>query len=264
MGKILDVQQGSEEWLQARMGIATASELDSLVTPLWKIKEGAAFDSYVAFKLAEAWLGHPIQTFSGGMMDQGKVREDEAIPAYEFLFKTTIKRVGFIISDDGLVGGSPDGIFEEQVAFINEDSGKPPVDLVPGVGQIKIESGIEVKCPEPQKHVAYLLVGECPKEYRHQVQASMYVTGAKWWTFMSYCRDFPIFTVVVERDEKAMAAIAEAAKLFRDRFDAGWAELVKSNGGEPVRPKAKAPEDSNWHNPDGITFEEVLEMPNAT
>ncbi len=127
-------------------------------------------------------------------------------------------------------------------------------------------SGIEIKSPEPQKHVAYLLGGECPKDYRHQVQTSMYVTGAKHWVFMSYCRSFPMFTVKVDRDEKAMSAIAEASKLFRERFDAGWAELVKRNGGEPVRvkpPKPKASEDMSWINPDGVTFEELLELPNA-
>lgn len=202
--------QGSNEWLLARCGIVTASELDSLVTPLWKVKDGAAVESYVAFKLAEKWLGYAIQTFSGANMDQGKIRESEAIPAYVFQFDRDIQRVGLVVSGDGLIGASPDGMFYDG-------------------------SGIEIKCPEPQKHTLYLLANECPKEYRHQVQGSMYVCGSDHWEFLSYCRDFPVLRVVVERDEKAMQAIAEAVALFHERFSAGWDRLVEANGGEPVR-----------------------------
>lgn len=210
--KIIDVKQNTPEWLQARCGIVTASELDSLVTPkTWKVKDGAAVDSYVAFKLAEKWMGYAIQTFSGGNMDQGKVREQDAIPAYEFEFDRKIKRVGFVMSDDGLIGASPDGMFEED------------------------NDGVEIKCPEPQKHTLYLLANECPTEYRHQVQGSMAVCGSDHWEFYSYCGGFPSLRVVVKRDEKAMQAIADAVGLFHERFAKGWERLVDANGGEPVR-----------------------------
>lgn len=194
------------------MGRPTASEFDSLVTPLWKVKEGQAVDAYVAYKLAERWRNAPIQSFAGtGMMEQGKLREEQAVPFYENFYSVDVTRVGFITTDDGKCGCSPDGMFEDG-------------------------TGIEVKCPEPQKHVAYLLAGECPKEYRHQVQGSMFVTGAKVWRFMSYCRDFPPFVITVERDPAAMRAIGDALADFYDKFDAGWETLLEANGGdEPVR-----------------------------
>jgi hypothetical protein len=211
--KIVNADQGSMEWLEARMGVPTASELDALVSPLWKVRESAGVDSYVAFKLAEKFRGYPIQTFQSGMMEQGEIREKEALPSYEFNYDCKIKRVGFILTDDGMAGCSPDGMFSDG-------------------------TGIEVKCPEPQKHVLYLLGGECPKEYRHQVQGSMYVTGAATWKFFSYCRGFPDFVITVARDEKTMESIAEAIGLFHEKFDAGWVKLVAANGGRvPERPK---------------------------
>ena len=38
--KILNCEQGSLEWFEARAGIPTASEFSCLVTPLWKIRTG--------------------------------------------------------------------------------------------------------------------------------------------------------------------------------------------------------------------------------
>ena len=44
--KTLHMAQGSVEWHAARMGVVTASEADCLVTPKWKVKEGAGPGTY--------------------------------------------------------------------------------------------------------------------------------------------------------------------------------------------------------------------------
>lgn len=206
--KIIDCVQGSEEWLQARLGIVTASELDALITPLWKARTGAGVDTYLAKKIAEKWRGSPLVTYHGGAMEQGSIREDEAVARYELDNDLTIRRVGFVLADDGLMGCSPDGLLDD--------------------------SGIEIKCPEPHTHVGYLLGGELPAEYRAQVFGGMFVTGLPRWRFMSYCRGFPSLVLTVESDPKVMAAIADAVAAFMVRFDKALRAIEDLNGGWPA------------------------------
>src|SRR6185312_3853007 len=206
--RIIEVEQGSLEWFECRMGIPTASELDCLITPKWAIRKGQQVDSYLARKLAERWRGEPLPSFQSAQMEQGQIREKEAIPWYEFETGRSIKVVGFVTNDAGKVGCSPDGLFDDG-------------------------TGIEIKCPECPTHVRYLLDGELPDDYRAQVQGSMFVTGAARWTFLSYCRGFPPFVLTVERDEQAQEAIGAAASAFNDRLEAGWRRLVDLNGGVP-------------------------------
>lgn len=212
--KIHPAPQGSVDWSIARAGIATCSEFDQLLTPLFKVRTGDMPDSYVNKKLAEAWLGGPLLGFNTFNMDAGKILEEEAIPWYELEFGETIQRVGLITTDDGKVGCSPDGLLGD-------------------------DGGIEIKCPEPHTHVGYLRDGEVPPQYRAQVHGAMWVTGRKWWKFVSYRRRFPPLVVTVYHDDEIHDAISEALVSFSEAFDAGWARLCELAGGPPKRPVAR-------------------------
>lgn len=206
--KIHDVEQNSLEWLALRSGIPTASEWDALVSPEFEIRKGQMPQTYLHQKVAEAWLGAPLP---GGMtidMEFGKVLETEAIPWYEFTFSEEVKRVGFVTTDDGRIGCSPDGLIGE--------------------------GGIEIKCPGADKHVGYLMAGDVPKQYRSQVHGCMLVTGAPWWKFISYRRNFPPLVITVFRDEKIQAVLKTALESFIEQMDAVLARL--DNMGVP-RPK---------------------------
>lgn len=209
--KIYDVEQGSTEWLALRAGIPTASEFSRLVTPKKReIAKGEKVRGYVAEKLAERWLGRPLEAFSGSFsMEQGKILEEEAIPRFELETGLAGRKVGFITTDDGKYGCSPDWLLD--------------------IG------GVEAKCPKPETHVEYLLAGTCPDEYYGQIQGSMLVTGAPHWYFVSYCRGFPLLIVKVMRDEEYLETLAEALQIVGKHIDEGYAVLVKLNGGEPVR-----------------------------
>lgn len=206
--KIHEVEQGSEAWLRLRSGIPTASEFHNLVTPTWKIREGEGIATYLAKKLAEKWRGTPLPGWGGGPMEQGSIRESEAIPYFEIRTGRKIRRVGFITTDDGKAGCSPDGLFK------NGD-------------------GIEVKCPEPHTQVRYLLDGVVPDQYQAQVQGSLFVTGAAAWTFLSYCPSFPPLIVEAKPIPKAFTAIEEALKRFCDQLEDGFQELKHLYGGTP-------------------------------
>jgi len=207
--KIIDCIQGSDQWLAARLGIVTASEIDALISPLWKPRTGQGIATYVTKKIAERWRGAPLTSYHGGSMEQGTIREDEAFSWYELNHDVNMRKVGFITTDDGVMGCSPDGLGED--------------------------FGIEIKCPEPHTHVGWLLEGGIPSEHRAQVYGGMYVTGLPRWTFLSYCRGFPPLVITVERDEAVMIAIGEAVSAFQTRLNAAWNEIVARNGGPPVR-----------------------------
>lgn len=226
--KIIDAKQGSLEWRDARLGIATASEMDALISPKGEIRTGDMPATYLAKKLAERWRGEPADDdFWSQAMEQGSLREGEAIPWFELRYEREIRRVGFITTDDGSAGCSPDGLFAD-------------------------DTGIEVKCPKPYTHVSWLIGGKLPKDHVAQVQGSMLVTGAPHWTFFSYARRLPPLVVTVERDEKFIASLSEALAAFNERLADGWARLVEMNGGEPkliphkTGGKAKEERDAMW------------------
>lgn len=207
--KIHDVAQRSVEWGHLRAGIPTASEFGALITSEGKVRTGQMPASYLAKKLAEYWLGGPLLTFMSYDMDAGTILEEEAIPWLEFEQGWTIERPGFISTDDGLVGCSPDGWLAVQ------------------------KRGIEIKCPAPETHVKYLLGGVVPEDYVAQVQGSMWVTGLDKWTFLSYRRRFPQLALTVERDETIQNGISEALAVFLAKFKAGKERLIELNGGPP-------------------------------
>jgi hypothetical protein len=203
--------QGSPTWLECRAGICTASDIDKLVTPLWKVKEGAAPESYMLRKLAERCMGIPLEQGGGWASDQGHVLEREALPWFTFETGMKVKRIGFMTTDDGNCGASPDGLIGE-------------------------DGGIEVKSLQPESHLKYLLAGVLPAEFAPQVHASLYISGRAFWYYLGYSRNFPPLIVRVERDERIMAAIHEAVTAFNAKLDAAYAKMKAMARGEDERP----------------------------
>jgi hypothetical protein len=199
--KILQIPQGSTEWMMARCGVVTASEADALLTPEFAIRKGEGVQTYIYQKLAEKIMGYKADAGFTWEMNQGNVTETLALPWYEFAHDAKIDRVGFCLSDDGRIGCSPDGLLGE-------------------------DGGIEVKSPQPPKHIQYLLAGDVPKAYRVQVQFSLYVTGRKWWKFLSFHPFLSQMLIHVEPDPAAQQAIAEALERFFKEFDAAHAKLA--------------------------------------
>lgn len=210
--KTIDVIQGSLQWLIARAGMPTASEFKALVTPKWEIRRGKGVKTYVAIKAAERWTKRPLPGFSTFATEQGKIREDKAVPWFELEYGMTLQRPGLITDDAGLIGCSPDAMLEDG-------------------------TGLEIKCPEPQTHVKYVLDRCCPDDHLAQVHGGMLVTGAARWTFMSYSPRYPALVVPVRRDEKIIAVLREALDQFLVELQAAYDELLELNGGPPPEPE---------------------------
>ena len=212
--KIHPYPQGSAEWMMARAGIPTASEFGNLVTPKWKARDGQMPRTYLAEKLAEWWLGGPLPGFGTWSTEQGQVLEQESLPWFELETGRQVVRPGFVTTDDGRIGCSPDGIIDQ-------------------------DTGLEVKCLEPTNHVKLLLTGDI-SDYLAQIHGGMLVTGFSKWVFLSYRRGFPNLVIEIERNEEIQSILRDALDLWLADFEAGKARLEEINGG-PSRRTASTP-----------------------
>ncbi len=187
--KIIDCEQGSVEWFRARLGIPTASQFDKIVTP--KTGQLSKSSTVYAYKLiCEKLLNAPTETVDGQMwMERGKEMEPVAVKQYEWLNDVETVRVGFITTDDGLVGASPDRLIK----------GKP--------------IGLEIKCPAPHTHLSYLLAG-LGDAYRPQVQGQLHVAELERVDLYSYHDRMPACTVATPRDEAYIRLLASALAAF--------------------------------------------------
>lgn len=189
--RIVNVEQGSPEWHQARAGIPTASQLTRIITKTGKLSDSA--NKYISELIAESAFGVDTEdTASTFWMERGIDMEPEAVAYYEFQKDVKVDRVGFVLHDDLPVGCSPDFLVGE-----------------PGGG--------EIKCPAPKTHIGYLL-GHDDDAYRVQVQSSLWITGREWWDRIFYGPDLPKVIRRFERDEAFIAKIDEAVRAFVDKL----------------------------------------------
>ena len=188
----LDCEQGSEEWLKARLGIPTATGFGNIVTATGKKSSGQI--KYMAELIEESILGLQDNTFKSNFMERGNQLEPLARSAYEFITGNNVIQVGGVYLDEHKeVMVSPDGLIPE------------------------LKKGLELKCPKMSTHIRYLLEGGVPAEYIVQVQANLWVTGYDTWDFVSYCPEYQkqtIYLYTAKRDEVLMKAFDKLIPQF--------------------------------------------------
>lgn len=190
--KVIACKQGTPEWLEARLGIPTASEFKRIVTPKkWEYASGA--ETYIHELIAETITPDysELETYVSSAMRNGMMLEPEARRYHEFTTGLEVEEVGFVTTDDGRFGYSPDGLLGD-------------------------DGLLECKSPKPKTHIKWLLSGGVPDEHLAQCQGGLIVTGRKYIDFLSYCHGLPPLLVRVEPDEKT-----EALRVALERF---WTE----------------------------------------
>lgn len=185
--QVINIEQGTEEWHKTRRGVITGSRFKDVVTP----SRGELSKSNVSYmyELVAERMGATVEFYKSEYMQRGNDLEDQAREAYEFIKEVSVKEVGFCLDDCKLFGVSPDGLIGE-------------------------DGGLEIKCPKETTHISYLAKGELPLIYKPQVQGSLWVTGRKWWDFMSYHPDLPPLIVRVERDEEYIKKMGKGITEF--------------------------------------------------
>lgn len=172
--EIIYCQQQSEEWFITKLGLVSASHFSDVLAK----GQGKTRNKYMLRLIAEILSGNPQESYTNDAMQWGIDTEPFAREYYENYYKVKVEQVGLIRLGD--TSCSPDGL----------------------VGD---EGGLEIKCPDTTTHLKYILDNQLPSEYIPQVQGGLYVSGRKWWDFVSFdprIKRRPFWCIRIERDEK--------------------------------------------------------------
>ena len=205
----LDIQQGTDEWHQIRLGKVTASRVADVMSKV-KSGESAGRKNYKMDLVVERLTNIPTSSFSNSAMAWGTETEPLARMAYE-AFK---------------------GVFVNQVAFVEH----PTIEWFGCSPDGTIEDGlIEIKCPNTSTHIDYLLAGVPPSKYIPQMQTQMACTGAKWCDFVSFDPRLPselqLFVVRLDRDEDYIQHIETEVKRFLEEVKQVYTQLKERSYG---------------------------------
>jgi exodeoxyribonuclease (lambda-induced) len=182
------IEQGSPEWLQLRLGVATASDFKKIITSTGK--ESKTLKDYALELASESLLTEPEASYKSEAMQRGNDLEDEARKYYSFITDIKVDQVTFIKKDDE-IGYSPDGLIGDN-------------------------GSIEIKCPQKKNHLKYLVDNKLPTEYKSQVQGGLYISGREYCNFISYHPlfkyDKKMLVVKVYRDEEYIKELSDLLK----------------------------------------------------
>jgi hypothetical protein len=189
-------EQGSADWLMARVGYCTASRFKDVMDTLKSGKPGAKRTNYLWELVAERLTGNPTSHYTSTAMMHGTEHEPLARMAYE-------AKTGRMVAETGfrhhltipMVGGSPDGL----------------------VGD---DGGIEIKCPFNSMNHLLTIRDGMPEEHIPQVQGLMWLLGRQWWDFVSYDPRMPkgldLYVQRIDADKDFHAALEAAIVVFTD------------------------------------------------
>ena len=223
--KIHRVDQGTTEWKNLRLGIPTASWFHTIITPGGKPSENRERKKYIYRLVAERLLRQPMpDNFVNSWMERGNDLEAAAVRAFVKKAKVELAEGGFITTDDGRVGCSPDRLVIKD--------GKP-------------QEGVEVKVPSPWVHLANLCEGPGDK-YRPQVQGQLLIGEFEAVHFYSWNPNLPERHIVTLRDDKFIDTLDTLLDLFLEEVEQ-TEDFVRRKGG--VMPLEEAP--LNGHFPWG-------------
>ena len=204
------MEQRTAEWHQARLGRLTASRVADMMA---KTRNGwGASRANYAWELAiERLTGEPTASFCSGPMQWGIDQEDAARAAYQIHALCNVEEIVFVEHPKLFAGASPDGL-------------------------IGADGMLEIKCPNPATHGETLLNGTIADKYLKQMQFQMACAGRDWCDFASFDPRFPepmqLWVKRIERDDKAIAEIEEAAAEFLTEVERTVAQLQEQYAAE--------------------------------
>ena len=218
-----ELEQGTDEWLQARCGIVTASTMRNLVTASGKPADNDTSRGFIRQLATERIIGVPEYTHPTRPMMRGTMLEPFARDLYAEHY-APVEEVGFIRldTDEYSLGYSPDGL----------------------VGH---DGLLEIKSPGPKEHLRTILDDDVPSVYKWQVQVGLLVTGRSWLDFISYCPGADLYVKRVRPDKEAFGTIHMAVSAAEAAITSIIADYTES-GKNRVK--------TEWFDP----FEEEVEI----
>ena len=186
----MEIEQGSDAWIAARLGKVTASRVADVIAKTrngW----GASRANYMAELVAERLTGTRAEQYTNAAMQWGPEKEPEARTTYSFCADTDVVQVGFVDHPKiPMTGTSPDGL-------------------------VGIDGLVEFKCPNTATHIDTLLGDPIDAKYISQMQWQMACTERQWCDWVSYDPRLPTsMRLFVRRVERDNTMIAELEKLI--------------------------------------------------
>lgn len=207
-----EVEQRSDEWLDLRTGIATASVVGQLVTT--KARTAIDFTCPACEAVAsEACKSKrtdaPIATMHPERTAVAKA--DTSPPVLTLADGQTVRDLAAYLAAERIAGIDPDGTFvnrdmwrgisiEEparklyakhfgvtvtECGFLVRDEGDYKIGVSPD-GLVGDDGGLEIKSPRQRGHLLTAVSGVVPAAHMAQIQTALLVSGRAWWDFMSY------------------------------------------------------------------------------
>lgn len=175
--KILNLQQRSQEWFEARLGVITGSRAKNV----FKSNNLSFIDELIAERMTR----QQEESFTSRAMEHGILFEPEALKTYNERHNVNAEEVGFCVHDKyNWLAVSPDALI---------------FDNVDAVG------AVEIKCPSSKKHIEYIRQNKIPNEYKHQIYHYFIVIETlQYLDFVSYDprnREKDLFVKRVTREE---------------------------------------------------------------
>jgi hypothetical protein len=163
-----DIIQGSEEWLQIRCGLITASEMKLLLTPTLKVANNEKERQHIYELVAQRANDYVEPTYISDDMVNGGFNEIIARDLYSEHI-AQVEEVGFVTNDKWgfTLGYSPDGL----------------------VGD---DGLIEVKSRRQKYQMQVILDRDIATEHLLQAQTGLLVSERKWLDYLSFCGGMPM------------------------------------------------------------------------
>lgn len=184
-----EIQQGSPEWLQLRLGKFTASNAQAIAS------NGIGLTTLCFEKAAEILTGKMKEQYANADMDRGNELEEMARNSYELETGIVVKRVGFVEKSDR-IGCSPDGLIAED--------------------------GLqEIKCKNDPNFVKFMFDKKIDTAHLWQMQMQMLITDRKWCDYVVFNPNFPksVIVVRVERNEADIEKLRFGLEKAQEQLD---------------------------------------------
>ena len=203
--KIVDCEQRSPEWFEARLGKVTASRVGDAMDTLKNGNPGMKRKNYARELLAERITGVEAEFYVNKAMQWGTDHEDEARNLYAFQTDADGEDVGLVLHP-----------------WIDNAAASP--DWLVGSDGL-----VEIKCPNSTTHLDTLLANDVPTGNLLQIHFQMICTGRDWCDFVSFDPRMPgemsMFIKRVHRDADMDDQINLSIEAFLDEVDAAEAAI---------------------------------------
>jgi exodeoxyribonuclease (lambda-induced) len=183
--RIVEVEQGSPDWLQARAGVITASDFKLVRATKRTGEKTEAYNDLLTLKAWERLTGRFKESNVGAAGRRGKREEENARLLYQRVTGNFTERTGIVLTDCGRFGYSPD-------ALVGDDG------------------AIEIKVPQPKQLFNVVEHGDI-SEYMDQCLGGLWITERKWIDLVIYMPEMPagsqLYIQRINRDDQAIAEL---------------------------------------------------------